>query len=1065
MDKTPQENKELALQKMRAELEGKRGQEYWRSLDEVSQSPEFSKWFEDEFPNRKDLLTLDRRTLLKFAGASLALAGLTGCRGVFLPEEKLVPYVKAPEELVPGKALYYASAVTLAGYATGVLVEQHEGRPIKLEGNPEHPASLGALGSISQAEILNFYDPDRMTNVLERYEETHEISTWEQFQKVARVQIDAEVATGGKGLAVLFGAVTSPSLGSLVARFKQKFPAAKVYSWEPVGRASVTAAVTSVTGKPGVPVYDFSKAKVVVTLDGDFLSNSDNPGALIYARQFAASRRVVGRSGQMSRLYSIEASNGLVGAMADHRYMVRPSEVYSTTCALAAALGVSAPAGEATDPLNKNLAAIAKDLKENIGQSIVVAGEHQPAEVHLLAFMINNALGNVGKTVKFVASPEVSAGFGTIADLTKDLATGLVNVLYISNSNPVYTAPADLKFADNLKKAKLKIALAQTEDETSKLCDWVLPMAHSLEAWGDARSFEGTATIMQPIIAPLFDGRSEAEVFSNLLGESRGGYDILRTYWKANGLGSGDFEKNWRTAVHAGTIPNTASATLAMTTLAPTLPAVQASSKGLEAAFIPDSAVYDGRFANNGWLQELPRPLTKVVWDNVVTLSQTDATELGVKTDEMVKVTTKGGEIDGIVYVLPGQPKGSVTLNLGYGRTQGGTLATIGLKNGGDQGGGFSGYKLRTSANLAYTPITAITSLNTEQHLASTQGHSPLGGSHMPDKRDVLRVGTLAGFLSAVEASEHEENEEKKQEVIEHSLKIGESPSKEEIKEGNLYPEEVFEWDGDQWGMTIDMNTCTGCGACVTACQAENNISVVGKEQVGKGREMHWIRLDRYYSGDDTNPEVVWQPVACVHCEKAPCEPVCPVAATIHSHEGLNQMVYNRCVGTRYCSNNCPYKVRRFNYLNWTDNQEQFTKKISPWDNRAIPGPIREPKPEGVQLLKLLNNPDVTVRGRGVMEKCTYCVQRINEARIESKKGGRAIADGDVLTACQQSCPSEAIVFGNIANKESKVSKLRNDPRSYLLLEELQTRPRTSHLAKLRNPNPEITPPQAKAAH
>ena len=1053
MDKTPELNKDLALEKMRAELEGKRGQEYWRSLDEVSQTPEFSKWFEDEFPNRTDLLTIDRRTLLKFAGASFALAGLSGCRGVFLPEEKLVPYVKAPEELVPGKALFYASAVTLAGYATGVLVEQHEGRPIKLEGNPDHPASLGALGSMSQGEILNFYDPDRSQNVLDK----DGISTWESFQKVLKDQVDAYVPTGGNGMALLFGAVTSPSLGNLVERFKKKFPAAKFYSWEPSGRSSVNSAVAAVTGKPGVPVYDFSKAKIVVSLDGDFLSNADNPGALAYARQFAKNRRVVGRSGEMNRLYAIEANCGLVGAMADHRYMVKPSEVYSASCALANAIGVvAAPAGQATGSLMKDMAAIVNDLKANVGQSIVIAGEHQPAEVHTLAFMINNALGNIGKTVKYVASPEASVSYGTLEELTKDLATGLVSILYISNSNPVYTAPADLKFGENLAKAKLKISLCFAEDETSSMCDWQLPMAHVLETWGDARSFEGTASIMQPIIAPLFDGRSEMEVFSNFLNESRGGYDILRTYWQAHGMGGADFEKNWRTAVHNGTIPNTASATLAMTTLAPTLPAVAPATGSLEVAFIPDSAVYDGRFANNGWLQELPRPLTKVVWDNVVTLSTADAKELNVKTDEMVKVTTAVGEIEGIIYVLPGQAKGSVTMNLGYGRTVGGSLAKIGIENGGDQGGGFNSYKLRTSKTPAFTPITEIKSLNTEQHLASTQGHSPLGGSTIPDKRDVIRVGTLVGYLKAIEEAKSEPDEEKQIEKIVESLKIGQSPNKEEIRKANNYPEEIFEWDGDQWGMTIDMNACTGCGACITACQAENNISVVGKEQVGKGREMHWIRLDRYYTGGDENPEVVWQPVACVHCEKAPCEPVCPVAATIHSHEGLNQMVYNRCVGTRYCSNNCPYKVRRFNFLNWSDNQEQFTKKVQPWDTRMIPGPIKEPKSEGVQLLKLLNNPDVTVRGRGVMEKCTYCVQRINEARIEAKKGGRGIADGDIVTACQQSCPSEAIVFGNIANKASQVSKMRNDPRSYLLLEELQTRPRTSHLAKLRNPNPEI---------
>ena len=1031
-------SKQEALDAMRAQLEGKRGQQYWRSLDEVAQTPEFEKWFEDEFPNRKDLLTIDRRTLLKFAGASFALAGLAGCRGVFLPEEKLVPYVKAPEELVPGKPLFYASVVTLAGYATGVLVEQHEGRPIKLEGNPDHPASLGSLGSIGQAEVLNFYDPDRAQSVMQK----DEISTWEEFNKASRTEIDAHVATGGKGISLLFGAVTSPTQADLIEKFKKKFPAAKVYSWEPTGRASVNAAVATVTGKPGVPVYDFSKAKVVVSLDGDFLSPTDNPGALIYARQFAQSRKVRGAKGEMSRLYAIEANSGLVGAMGDHRYMVKPSELYAAALALAKEVGVNVPGGQAPAKLQKDIPAIVKDLKANMGATIVVAGEHAAPEVHAVAFLINNALGNVGKTVTFVASPEASTGFGSITDLAKDLETGLVDILYISNSNPVYTAPSDLNFVTKMARAKLKIHLTEAANETSKYCEWTLPMTHSLEAWGDARSFEGTASIVQPLIAPLFDGRSEIEVLSELLGEGRGGYDLVRSYWQGQKLGGADFEKGWRTAVHNGVIPNTASAVIAMTTTAPSLPNPAPAGNGLEASFIPDPAVFDGRFANNGWLQELPRPLTKVVWDNVVTLSPSDAKTLNVKTDEMVKVSTAAGEVEGIVYVLPGQPIGSVTINLGYGRTEGGTLATISniSSTPGDQGGGFSGYKIRTSKNLAFTPITSITSLNTEQHLASTQGHSPLGGSVVPDKRDIIRAGTLEAF-----------NKEGMEALI-----IGNATEADEIKKNNLYPEQTFEWDGDQWGMAIDMNACTGCGACVTACQAENNISVVGKEQVGKGREMHWIRLDRYYSGSDENPDVVWQPVACVHCEKAPCEPVCPVAATVHSHEGLNQMVYNRCVGTRYCSNNCPYKVRRFNYLNWTDNQEQFTKRVTPYNTRVIPGPIKEPKAEGIQLLKLLNNPDVTVRGRGVMEKCTYCVQRINDARIESKKAGRRIADGEIITACQQTCPSQAIVFGNIADPNSEVAKLRSDPRSYKLLEELQTRPRTTHLAKLRNPNPEI---------
>lgn len=1053
---TQKMNKQEALDKMRAELEGKRGQQYWRTLDEVSQSEEFKSWFEDEFPNRKELFQIDRRSLLKFAGASLALAGLTGCRGVFLPEEKLVPYVKAPEELVPGKALFYASTVTMAGYGTGVLVEQHEGRPIKLEGNPDHPGSLGSLGSIAQAEVLNFYDPDRSQNVMAK----DEISTWEEFQKAVREQLEPRKATGGQGMAVLFGAVTSPTLAGMIEDFKKKYPAAKLYSWEPAGRDSVTKAVQTLTGKPGVPVYDFSKAKVVVSLDSDFLSATDNPGSLVYARQFAEARRVVGHHGEMNRVYAIEANCGLVGASADHRYMVKPSEVYGAALALAGAVGASVPGGEAPGRLATDLQAIADDLKKNAGASIVIAGEHAPAEVHVAALLINNALGNIGKTVKLVASPEATASLPSISDLAKDIDSKLIDLLYISNSNPVYTAPADLNFAEKLEKVKTKIQLTHHHDETSELCDWILPIAHSLEAWGDARAFDGTASIIQPLIAPLFDGRSEVEVFSTFLGQSRGGYDLVRDYWKSQKLGGAEFEKGWRTAVHNGTVPSTASATLAVAGASASLPTPLKGTSQYEASFIPDPAVFDGRYSNNGWLQELPRPLTKVVWDNVVTLSPADAKALNVKNDEMVEVKTATASLKGIVYVLPGQPNGSVTINLGYGRTAGGSLAAIGHLRGADQGGGCNAYALRTTKGLSFTAITEIKSLGTEEHLASTQGHSPLGGSRMPDepiKRDIIRAGTLVEFLKAAEEAEKETDEAKKKEKFNEALSNGNHiVEDEEIDKNNLYPEETYEWDGDQWGMVIDMNTCTGCGACITACQAENNISVVGKEQVGRGREMHWIRLDRYYSGSDENPDVVWQPIACVHCEKAPCEPVCPVAATVHSHEGLNQMVYNRCVGTRYCSNNCPYKVRRFNYLNWTDNQEQFTTNVTPYSTRAVPGPIKEPKAQGVQLLKLLNNPDVTVRGRGVMEKCTYCVQRINEARIESKKAGKRIADGDILTACQQTCPSQAIVFGNLADKTSQVAKLKDDPRSYLLLKELQTRPRTSHMAKLRNPNPEI---------
>lgn len=1034
------EKKQIALDKMRKELEGKRGQQYWRTLDEVTQTAEFNAWFEDEFPNRKELFQIDRRSLLKFAGASLALAGLTGCRGVFLPEEKLVPYVKAPEEVVPGKPLFYASAVTLAGYATGVVVEQHEGRPVKLEGNVDHPASLGALDSISQAEILNFYDPDRSQSIIEN----QEIATWEMFYKAARTEL---MSGDGSGVGFVFGTSTSPTLGWMVDRLTKALPRAKFYVWEPTGRKNVGSAVTFTTNGEGVPVYDFSKAKVIFSLDSDFMSVSDNPAALRYTRQFSRGRKIMGREGEMNRLYAVESTPGLVGSMADHRYPVKPSEVYQIACAMATALGVKAPSASIPASMQSDMAAIMNDLKANQGSCVVVAGEHHGPEVHQVVFEINKALGNIDKTVEFVKTPEVTFGFYGIEDLAKHLETAEVTKLFVSNTNPIYTAPADLKIAEKFAKAKFVAHHGLYNDETGLKSTWHVPSTHTLEAWGDARAFDGTATIMQPIIAPLFDGRSDIEVLSGLLGETKGGYDLVQTYWKSQGLGGAEFEKGWRTAIHNGIVPNTSSAKLVYSGPKAELPAPLPSAT-TEVLLIADPLIFDGRFANNGWLQETPKPLTKVVWDNVVAMNPADAEALGVGigNDFVVRVETPAGVVEGVAFKLPGHPRGSVTINLGYGRTAGGTLATL---NSEDHGGGFDAYKIRTTKAMTWVAATSITNTRREAHIASTQGHSPLGGDKIPDARDVIRDGTFVAF------------KEKGMEA----LKKGHSMDSKEIKEANLYPDEVFEWDGDQWGMTIDMNSCVGCGACITACQAENNISVVGKEQVQKGREMHWIRIDRYYSGSDENPSVTWQPIACVHCEKAPCEPVCPVAATVHSHEGLNQMVYNRCVGTRYCSNNCPYKVRRFNYLNWSDNQAQFTNNTQPWNTRAVPGPVKEPKESGIQLLKMLNNPDVTVRGRGVMEKCTYCVQRINEARIESKKAGKAIADGDIVTACQQACPGEAIVFGNIADKNSRVAKLRKDERSYLLLEELQTRPRTSHLAKLRNPNPEIKSMVVEEAH
>ena len=1023
------------IEKMKEELAGKRGRAYWRTLGELSDTPEFQKFLEDEFPNRSTLLQIDRRSLLKFMGASLALSGLSGCRSVFLPEDKLVPYVRQPEELVPGKPLYYASSFVMGGYATGILVEQHEGRPTKIEGNPQHPASLGAIDHFGQASVLSLYDPDRADSPTIY----GDLDSWEGFFAVMAKALRG--AGDGAGVRVVTGSVTSPTLVGQMGAFLSKYPAAKWVAHEPCGQDNVHEGTRLAFGQPLNPVYDFSKAKVVVSLDGDFLSPAEFPGSLRYARDFANGRRVQGKAaGQtMSRVYAFESTPSLVGMMADHRWSMKASAIRG----VAEALMKGGDAGV----LSKELDAIRKDIQaQGRGAAVVVAGPHQPPAVHALAHQINALTGAIGSTVNYTPPVDVTVSerIGTLADLTQDLNAGTVDTVLILGGNPVYTAPADLNFTAALQKAKLKVHHSMVPDETSAICDWHVPCTHGLEEWGDARAYDGTVSIIQPLIAPMFDGRSHIELMATLNGAPMNGYDLVRAQGGGAAAKAGDaaqgksFETFWRKAIHDGVVAGTAFAPVNPTPLNPALPAAPAA-EGIEVVFRADPSIFDGTFSNNGWLQELPKPVNKLTWDNAVIVSAKTAKRLfgdGVDDDLRVRLDVNGRSVEGALFMQPGQPDDSVLVNLGYGRTSGGTLAKVT----GDDGGGFDGYRLMAGGSRIASGAK-LTSLDSEMTLATTQGHQPIQSERIEDERDVIRETTLAEFL--------------KGDVGRPSF----AADSEEIAEQNLFPDEVYPREGNQWGMTIDLNTCIGCNACVAACTAENNVSVVGKRQVARHREMHWIRIDRYWSGDSDNPQATWQPVMCVHCEKAPCEPVCPVAATVHSHEGLNQMVYNRCVGTRYCSNNCPYKVRKFNYLNYSDNQPQFSeasRSFVPGTTKEIPGPINVPKAKGMELLRMVNNPDVTVRGRGIMEKCTYCVQRINDARIEAKKAGRDIKDGDIVTACQQACPTQTIVFGNVDDKESAVHRLRNDPRAYKLLEELQTRPRTSYLAKLRNPNPEI---------
>ncbi len=1008
----------LDLDAIREKLSGQGGKRYWRSLEQIADTQEFQNWLEDEFPHRRTLLEIDRRTMLKVMGASIALAGLAGCRGPFMDQDKAVPYVRQPEEVIPGKPLFYASAMPMCGYGVGVLVEQHEGRPTKVDGNPDHPESRGSSSAIMQASILSMYDPDRLQNV----QQGGDISTWEECEKVLRQALAEQRATGGAGVRILTETVASPLYASAIQAFLKAYPAATWHSWDPVGQDNARAGSKSAYGRVVNTTYDFSQAKVIVSLDSDFLMTG--PGHLRYARDFAEGRRIEVTGGDMNRLYQFESFPTITGTNADHRWAMKASEIGGVAAALANLLGVDAQAGKSPVDLTV-LSKVVADLQANAGASIVIPGADQPAAVHHLCHAINEKLGNNGKTV--FHGPRIDFGpddqLASIRQLTEAIKSKKVDVLLILGGNPAYNAPADLDFANVLASAKLKVHHASHFDETSEKCDWSLPLTHYLEEWGDIRGYDGTVSLIQPLIAPLFESKSHVEFLSRAAGDARSGHDILKASYAGRVAG-----KDWDIALNAGIIPNSKPNDVPISVVG-SAPSIPTPVSGVEVILREDSNVFDGRYANSGWLQELPKPLSKITWDNAIHISPQMAQSLGVQDEDEVVLEFNGQTVRGGVWTMPGHPDEVVTVLLGYGRTVGGTIAV---------NAGFNAYPMRRSDSLAWGSGGKLTKGKGTFALSTVQIH------HSMEGRDIVRSGTLTEWK--------------------HDPTLT-PENKHHVEDVSMYPDKVFDFDGPQWGMTIDLNTCIGCNACVTACQAENNIPVVGKEQVKRGRELHWIRLDRYYVGDPSAPEeTVHQPVMCVHCEKAPCEPVCPVGATVHSHEGLNQMVYNRCVGTRYCSNNCPYKVRRFNYLNYVDNQDQYmvkemdhpTKKVGD-KSFSLPGKVTAEKNNGRSMLKMVQNPDVTMRGRGIMEKCTYCVQRINDTRIEAKKQGRDIKDGEVVTACQQACPTKAIVFGNVADKESRVSKMREDRRSYLLLEELNTRPRTSYLGRVRNPNPEIT--------
>jgi len=968
---------------IRSRLASAKGPRYWQTLDELAQTDEFRAAIEQEFPGRASEFVdpVSRRDFLKLASVTMAIAGMTACTKQ--PLEPIIPYVRQPEEIVLGKPLYFATAMPLGGVARPMLVKSHEGRPTKVEGNSQHPASLGGSDIFSQGSIYDLYDPDRSQTILN----LGEVKTWGNFLSAIRPKLQAQQALKGVGVRILTETVTSPTLAAQIQSLLQAMPQAKWHVWEPVNRDQVKLGAQQAFGSIVDTHYKLDAADVVVSLDADFL-NSTFHGFQRLAREF--SQRRDPESGKpMLRFYAIESTPTNTGGKADHKLPVKASQLEQVAQALN---GGAAPSGEA----GRFVSALLKDLQAHRGSSLVMVGDTAPASVHALAHQINAALGNVGKTVFYTdpVEPNPVIQQQSIAQLMEDMVAKRVEMLFILGGNPAYTAPADAGFEQNLANVPTTVHLATHFNETSAFCQWHVNEAHYLESWGDVRAEDGTVSVIQPLIAPLYGGKSAYEMLAALgPNPDQSGYEIVRAYWQQQNKG-GDFELFWRRTVHDGFMSNSAlppKNVAAKTMVASATPAETQPGK-IEISFRPDPTIFDGRFCNNAWLQEIPKPLTTMTWDNCVWFGPKLAEKMHVEMNDVVEISTGGSKMEATVYVQPGQPDDSVTVFFGYGRTRAG--------HSGD-GAGFNAYPLRANA----TPWLAFGDVRKLDKVIPLAKISP---DQMEHERELVRVAALDDYKKNPRFAKD----------AEHVPEPGET----------LYPE--FKYDGYKWGMSIDLNKCVGCNACIVACQSENNIPVVGKDQILRRRPMHWLRVDTYYEGSLDNPRVHFQPLPCMQCENAPCEYVCPVGATVHSTEGLNDMVYNRCVGTRYCSNNCPWKVRRFNFYLYQD-----------WSTPQ---------------LKMMRNPEVSVRSRGVMEKCSYCTQRIVKARIEAEKAEQHIADGAFTTACAQACPAEAIVFGDMNDPASQITKRKSSPRDYLLLGELNTRPRTSYRAGVTNPNPEL---------
>jgi molybdopterin-containing oxidoreductase family iron-sulfur binding subunit len=1075
------------------------GRKYWRSLDQLAETPEFRQWAEREFPDGASEWRdpVSRRHFLRIMSASFLLAGVGGLTGCRRPEEKIFPFAKQPEHYIHGEARYYATAMPARGSAIPLLVKAYEGHPIKIEGNPAHPDSNGGTDTFAQASILNLYDPDRAQRFAQNGTDATREAALDALSAVGR-QFSAN---GGAGLGFLLEPSSSPSRQNLQQVLGKKFPQARWFTHDPVDLEASGAAASVLAGRPVTPYYRLEKAQVILSLDGDFIGSEAD--TCRHCRNFAQGRKIVKPGDPMNRLYAVEGLFTLTGFGADHRLRVPAGQVLAVAAGLAAelapgdaaikALAQRAPLPSQVDP--KWITECAADLAAHKGASLVLAGYRQPPAVQALAHLLNAALGNTGQTVVFQEREPVR---DTLAELARLLQANAVNTLVILGCNPVYTAPADLDWAAAQAKAKTVIRLGMHEDETFRLCQWHLPMAHYLESWGDARTSDGTLVPVQPLIAPLFGGMTELEVLARIGGaQTTGPYDIVRENFRRL-AGEGQFEERWKKFLHDGFLAGSAFQPVAVdfaperaaNLLAGAAVARAPDRDNLEVIFSRDYKLDDGRYSNNGWLQELPDPVTKVTWDGVVLVSRKTAEEFKLKTGGVVGIELGGRKINGPVWVQPGLADYTLGLTLGYGRAE---------KSGaGRVGGGvglYNAYELRTVAGGCIAGSAKLRPTGQSYQVVCTQEHGSLEGRPILREANWEQFKEHPQFAKRMDLEAHSDfippaqetpiqkaeypGQELPKKIYENPYRAAEKRGKQVgVPLGNMFMSELH-----QWGMSIDLNACVGCHACVLACQSENNVPIVGKDQVWRNREMHWLRLDRYYSGPAEqahvelidNPQAANLPMLCQHCEDAPCENVCPVNATVHDEEGLNLMAYNRCVGTRYCSNNCPYKVRRFNFLDynrrprrelvgarypsplvsssrgrwnmlrwWEDPYEYHTRPEDEWE-----------------LLKLAVNPDVTVRMRGVMEKCTFCVQRIEAAKIAQKNragqsGNVRVPDGSFTTACAQACPTEAIVFGNLLEPESRVVKRKEQARDYTVLKFLDTRPRLTYLARIRNPNPRM---------